>query len=267
MYNGSMEMYWFERDKISDEQLLTIDSELKDSGFYGVMYPYGPSMGDYFTRVARIMDPDSDFKYLIAVRPYNMSPQYLSMIYSSMNNISDNKIEVNLLTGYLSDKEKAYGGTLLSVNDHSSNIERSNYMINYAKELKNISDINFFVSATNKEVFELCTENELPMIVPHFRTKEDWFILTGQKILLMIEPVITETLDAEWKCDNENECRHPKDAECAYLDFFTEEKFLNFLRDCESKGIYGILFQESVYIEKQYKNILPLVKSYLENKQ
>jgi len=39
------------------------------------------------------------------------------------------------------------------------------------------------------------------------------------------------------------------------------------LRDCENKGIYGILFQESVYTEKQYKNILPLVKYYLENKQ
>ena len=268
-----MEMYWFERDKKPYSSLVERSTELENHGFNGVMYPYGPTMGDFFTKISRMIDIKSNFKYMVSIRTYNLSPQYLAMICSSISSISKNRIMVNFLTGYINEKERKIGGILSEVNDHSSNIERSNYMINYAKEFKEINNsrqfpsIEFFVSTTNKEVFDKCTENELPILVPYLRYKENWFNYTGQKIILMMAPVIaSEELAKEWKCDNNNECRHPKEQACADLDFFTEDTLIDFINECEKKEIYGILFQESDYLEEQYNKILPIVKFYVDKK-
>lgn len=259
-------MYWFERDLKPDIELKTRALELQQAGFDGVMYPYGPTMGDYFTRISRMIDPESNFKYIVSVRTYNMSPQYLSMICSSINRIKDNSVEINFLTGYINESEKSYGGVMSETNDYSSNVERSNYMVNYAKEFKKISYTNFFVSTTNKEVFELCTESKLSMLIPYLRYKEDWFNLSDQKILLMISPVIDSEGLEHWQCDNNNECRHPEGEKCGDLDFFTQEGLFSFLNECKKKGIYGILFQESDYLGEQYESILNSIKSY-KNKE
>jgi hypothetical protein len=268
-----MEMYWFERDKRSDSDLVTRANKLESFGFNGVMYPYGPTMGDFFTKISRMMDVESDFKYIVAIRTYTISPQYLSMICSSINEISPNRISLNFLTGYVNNEEKKFGGTLGEVNDHSSSIERSKYMLDYTKEFIAVnnnglySPVDFFVSTTNKEVFDKCAKDDFPILIPYLRYKEDWFKNVGQKIILMIAPVINEDgLAAEWQCDNNSECRHPREENCANLDFFTKDSLFAFLDECEKNGIYGILFQESDYLKEQYGEILPIVKSYIDKK-
>lgn len=270
-----MEMYWFERDRYPDSELVQRAIDLENSGLDGVMYPYGPTMGDFFTKVSRMIDVNSSFKYIVAIRTYTISPQYLSMICSSINEISPKRIILNFLTGYVNEQEKRFGGILSETNDYSSNIERSNYMIEYAKEFREISTrngerfsvVDFFVSTTNKIVFNKCTENDFPILIPYLRYKEDWFNNTGQKILLMIAPVIgSEHSAKDWECDNQDECRHPKEEDCANLDFFTEDEFIAFLDKCEKEGVYGILFQESDFLEEQYVKLLPIIKSYINKK-
>jgi len=268
-----MELYWFERDKRPDSDLIKRANDLESSGFNGVMYPYSPGMGDFFTKISRMLDVESNFKYIVAIRTYVISPQYLSMLCSSINNISKNRIMLNFLTGYVNAGEKQIGGIVSEINDNSSNVKRSNYMLDYAKEFKRVSNsgyfspVDFFISTTNKEVFNQCSENEFPILIPYLRYKEKWFNNVGQKIILMIAPVIvSKKSEKDWKCDNDNECRHPKDQNCANLDFFTENEFIAFLNECEKNGIYGILFQESDYLKEQYGELLPIVKSYINKK-
>jgi hypothetical protein len=268
-----MDLYWFERDKKSDSDLIKRANELESFGFNGVMYPYSPGMGDFFTKISRMIDIKSGFKYIVAIRTYTISPQYLSMLCSSINDISKDRIMLNFLTGYINKGEKEIGGILSEVNDNSSNVIRSNYMLDYAKEFKKVSDssyfpaVDFFISTTNQEVFDKCTKDEVPMLVPYVIYKRRWFKNIGQKIILMIAPVISSSQsEANWKCDNDSECRHPKDQNCANLDFFTEEGMFAFLDKCEQMGIYGILFQESDYLKEQYGEILPIIKSYIDKK-
>jgi hypothetical protein len=269
----NMELYWFERDKKSDSDLIKRANDLESYGFNGAMYPYSPGMGDFFTKISRMIDTESNFKYIVAIRTYVISPQYLSMLCSSINNISKNRVMLNFLTGYVNSGEKEIGGILSDINDNSSNILRSNHMLEYAKEFKRVSNsgyfspVDFFISTTNNNVFDQCTKNNFPILMPYLRYKEDWFNNVGQKIILMIAPVILSDDSAkDWKCDNENECRHPKDQNCANLDFFTKDSFFVFLNECEKNGIYGILFQESDYLKEQYGELLPIVKSYIDKK-
>jgi hypothetical protein len=135
-------------------------------------------------------------------------------------------------------------------------------MLRYASEFKKLNKADFFVSTTNEAVFNICTINEHAMILPYVRYKSDWAKLSGQKIMLMLAPVFESPELSDWKCDNNNQCRHPEGRPCMDLDFFTKESFFEFLEQCEQDGIYSILLQESEYDVKQYDTILSYIKEY-----
>jgi hypothetical protein len=262
-----MKMYWFERDLQTNESLERRVNEMKKAGMDGVMYPFGSTMGDYFTKISRIIDVKSKFKYIIAIRPYTISAQYLSMVCSSINSISPNVLAINLLTGYINKHEQAYGGILSEPNDSSPSIVRSNFMLEYAKEFKKISKNEFFVSTTNETVFNNCAENGFAMIVPYVWYKVNRFDIEDQKVVISIAPVLKDNKEHHhYECDNNNECRHPADAKCMDLDFFTTEEFFEFLDDAEKRGIHGMLFQEADYIAQEYDNILPAITEYKRRK-
>jgi hypothetical protein len=258
-----MKMYWFERDDQTNASLERRVNELKKAGLDGVMYPFGNTMGDYFTRISRIIDPKSKFKFIIAIRPYTISAQYLSMICSSISKISRDVLCINLLTGYINKHEKAYGGILTEPNDSSSSIDRSNYMLEYAKDFKKVSKNEFVVSTTNNTVFNSCAQNGFGMIIPYVWYKANRFDTEDQKVIISIAPIITEDqTHHRYECDNDNECRHPAEGACMDLDFFTKDEFFEFLDTAEKRGIYGMLFQEADFVGQEYDNILPAITEY-----
>ena len=133
-----MKIYWFERHDNDVNIMYDKVSELEKIGFDGIMYPYSYYGKDYFTKIARTMNIKSNFHYIIAIRCYAISPQYLTMLCNSMDDISKNRVSLNLLSGWIYDHEKEIGGILGDVDDNSNNVDRSKYMIDFAKNLSNI---------------------------------------------------------------------------------------------------------------------------------
>lgn len=244
-----MQLVWFERNHPVPGGIAKRSEDLKQNGFTGTMYPYGVSMGDYFTRIAKNINKDSNFKHIVAIRPYAISPQYLHMICSSLEKISNNRISINFLTGWIYENEKEFGGILSDVNDNSSNIDRSNYMLKYAKEFKRICNTDFYISTTNEHVFEYSKENSFPMIIPYSWYKVDRFDLTNQKYLISLTPIISE---------NKKELPNNMD-----VKLFTKKEFFAFLDECKEKNVYGILLQENSEGE-EYNVIASCIKEYSE---
>ena len=225
------------------------------------------SFPDERAHFSSIRYPKSRFKFIIAIRPYTISAQYLSMICSSISKISRDVLCINFLTGYINKHEEAYGGILTEPNDSSSSIVRSNYMLEYAKDFKKVSKNEFVVSTTNETVFNNCAENGFGMIVPYVWYKSNRFETEDQKVIISIAPIITEDkLHNEYECDNNNECRHPADGGCMDLDFFTTEEFFEFLDNAEKQGVHGMLFQEADFVGQEYNNILPAITEYKRRK-
>jgi hypothetical protein len=247
LLKNKMEIYWFERNYPIDGGLKNRSKDLESNGFDGTMYPYGTFINDYFTRIARDLDVNSKFKYIVAIRPYVISAQYLHMICSSLNELSYNRVSINFLTGWILENEKEFGGVLYGVNDNSSNIDRSNYMLEYAKEFKRISDTKFYISTTNESVFEYSVDNNFPMIIPYSWYKVNRFNLDGQKYLISVAPVIS---------DYKKDLPQYQDA-----DLFTKEEFFQFLDDCNLKNVSGVLIQESG-ANQEYNSILSAIKEY-----
>jgi alkanesulfonate monooxygenase len=131
-----MEFYYF--GGYFDEGFI---SRLEESGFSGVMFTYDSTQGDMFTQIARDIKHTEKIKYLVAIRPYTISPQYICMINNSINKIMPGRLQINLISGYIKDHEANFGGIIGDTNDSSSNIDKSKYIINYLE-----SSLNYLIN-------------------------------------------------------------------------------------------------------------------------
>ena len=132
-----MNIYWFGRHL--DKDFSYMSDLLEDSGFYGWLLPYAAGLSDPFIRIARSMDTDKKLKYLVAVRPYTLSPQYLLAITKSLDLIQEDRVRINFVPGLTKDGlERSFGGILGSVNDLSSFDDKKKYFCSYIEEFKKL---------------------------------------------------------------------------------------------------------------------------------
>ena len=128
-----MNIYWFGRH--IDKDLGYVSDLLEDSGFYGWLLPYGAGYPDPFTRVARSLKTEQKLKYLVAVRPYNISAQYLLSIIKSLDSIQEDRVRINFVPG-LNEGEGSFGGIFSDINDSTSFEDRKKFFCSYLEKFK-----------------------------------------------------------------------------------------------------------------------------------
>jgi hypothetical protein len=128
-----MNIYWFGRH--SDKDFSYVSDLLEDSGFYGWLIPYGAGHLDPFTRVARSLKKEQKLKYLVAVRPYTISAQYLLSIIKSLDSIEEDRVRINFVPGF-SDGEESFGGVFSDVNDATPFEDRKKFFCSYLEKFK-----------------------------------------------------------------------------------------------------------------------------------
>jgi hypothetical protein len=249
-----MNIYWFERSL--DFVFENVSEDLESAGFSGILFPFSAYGDDAFVSIARNIKPDKKIKYMVAVRPYTISPQYLNKIAKSINKISNGRILVNFVTGWVYDDEKSVGGVHGKINDSSPSIERSNYLIEYIKTVNEMKDLcfDFYVSVTNSIVFEKTKNNKV--IIPYSLYKEGRFNLSGVTAMISLCPVIRKT---KQEIDDLNLNSNTQD-----LVFFTEKEFEAFLKEAKSQGIDGLLIFEEINNTEKNK-IIKLMGDLVQN--
>ena len=280
-----MNFYYF-GGHFTDNYSLEKASTLDKHHFYGVMFTYDATQGDMFVRTARDIKLDEKIKYLVAIRPYTISPQYLYTIYDSINEIMEDRVQINFIAGYIKDSEADVGGIVTEINDKSSTVERSKYLIDFIKTLNKMSKnrknkklLDFYVSATNNYILNAAKEYNNKVILPYNAYKRGfWFDSNNQKtdidiknieVMLAITPIIRKT-EKELKL-LKNYALRPvwQKGETPVVvndvEYFTYESFNNFIEDLEEKGINNLLINcvpaEEVHI------IVPFIKQYVESKE
>ena len=292
-----MKFYYF-GGVMGDPENIKSPSNLNSNNFSGVMFTHDIPEGDMFIKAAKDIKQGENIKYLVAIRPYTISPQYLSMINRSMDRIDKNRLQVNLICGYIKDHEDGVGGIVGNVNDKSSNVDRSNYMIEFLKVLNEMDQdkespgywrdpnhknkLDVYVSTTNHYVFEAAKKYGHKIILPyHIYARGGWsdFLkgpsvsvpldLKGMEVMLAITPIIRKTeeeLDLltnhvvrpVWK---KGEVPQPV-LDAAY---FTYEQFDDLVNTLESRGINHMLI--NAVPSEEVEVIVPFIKDYVDSRQ
>jgi len=261
--------------------------EIKNANFDGVMFTYDLDKSDTFTYVTNQIKKNETIKYLVAIRPYTISPQYLYMINKSMQKIMPNRLQINFIQGYTKDYEKGFGGIVGEVNDMSSTIDKSNYLINYLdvlnemqKNQKNENLLDFYVSTSNKYVMEAVQKYDNKIILSYKKYKNkhwaqtrlvtnkivysDPIDLKNTKVMLAITPILRKN-KKDFEELPKNYAHRPvwRTGEISEpvsdVAYFTYEEFSVFLEELKKEGIEEVLLNS--YPPREYW----VIKHYINN--
>ena len=272
-------------------------SNLNRHNFSGVMFTHDIPEGDMFIKTAKDIEKSEDIKYLVAIRPYTISPQYLSMINRSMDRIDRGRLQINLISGYIKDHEDGVGGVVGDINDNSSALDRSNYMIEFLKVLNEMDQdkespgywsepnhknkLDVYVSTTNSYVFEAAKKYGHKIILPyHIYARGAWsdtlrhrsatipLNLGDTEVMIAMTPIIRKTEEdidlltnyvvrPAWK---------KGEVPSVLMDaaYFTYEQFDDFVETLEKRGINHLLINAVPSQESDI--IIPFIKQYVESR-
>jgi hypothetical protein len=179
--------------------------QLYDSGFDGNLFTYSAADKDCFTLIAQSKPKlRKNFKYMVAIRPYVMSPQYLCMINKTITNSIGDILEINLITGWIKEEERPYNSFVGEINDTSSSVDRSNYLIEYLEVMDNLKKKiglksryipNIYVSATNHFVFEAASKLNYNVIIPYSYYIKNMFDIKNKSVSVSLSPIIRPTIE------------------------------------------------------------------------
>lgn len=292
-----MNFYYF-GGVMGDPANIKSPSNLNKNHFSGVMFTHDIPEGDMFVKAAVDIDPNENIKYLIAIRPYTISPQYLSMINRSMNKIDRGRLQINLISGYIKDHEDGVGGIVGDVTDNSSALDRSNYVIEFLRVLNEMDQdkdspgywkdpnhknkLDVYVSTTNSYVFEAVKKYNHKIILPyHIYVRGGWSDVLKDKnkiipleienteVMLAITPIIRKT-EEELDLLTNHAVRpvwRKGEVPKVVLDvaYFTHEQFDDFVQTLEKRGINHLLI--NAVPSEEVKVIVPFIKQYVESRQ
>ena len=246
-----MDFYFF----TSDFKLI---KELETVGFEGVLFVYNANSQDYFVNIARSISSETKIKHMVAIRPYVISPQYLSMISKSMGNIKKDILQINLISGHIKEEERHVGGIVGPVNDASSQIERSKYLIEYIKSLESlgIDKADYYVSIGNEFTFSTAKEYNSKIIIQYSHYKRKLYDLSGTRSMISITPILRKTQE-EIDILPESTVQHRID-----MENFTYTQFNDIVNDIKNDGINKIIL--SAWDINETTHIINFVKEYKE---
>ncbi len=84
---------------LSLEELKTLSARLETFGYYSVLLTFHSYQPDYLIKSAAALIPGNKLKYMIALRPYHISPQYCAMVTEGFNQIDSGRLIFNWIAG------------------------------------------------------------------------------------------------------------------------------------------------------------------------
>lgn len=278
-----MKFYYF-GGVLGEEESVKSPSNLNRHHFDGVMFTHDIPQGDIFIQTAMDLKVNEKIKYLIAIRPYTISPQYLAMINDSLNKVQKDRVQLNIISGYTKDHEDGVKGIVGSVNDQSDKVEKRKYLVEFLHSLNEINKnknikapLDFFVTTTNPRVLDAVNKHNNKIILPYSLYKNNiWFKkfnrpldVNSKEIMIAITPIIRETeeeleslknyaLRPTWQSGEVS--RVVNDAE-----YFTNKTFHELIKNLQENGIKYLLINAVPQAENAI--IIPFIKKYVESEE
>lgn len=123
----------------SVEGLKKLSEKLDGIGYYSVLMVYHSTIPDHWIKAARVLDTSHKIKYMPAIRTYALTPEYCAMICRSFNEIQNNRLMLNIVTGDLKNEETSIDD-LVYINKMMDTPEkRLQYTSEWIKKFKSMS--------------------------------------------------------------------------------------------------------------------------------
>lgn len=185
---------------LNAKELRSLSFELESSGYQSVLLTFNSNAPDYLIKSAAALVPGQKLKYMIALRPYHVSPQYCAMITEGFNQIEPGRLMFNWIAG----DDKSTSGERPQTDVYGNTetldtiVKRTTFIRNFIKEYNDMS----VVTKSPEMIFSGFSDYTLDTtkmfsqtslsVIDDYRNNIERF--KGiKKIMVMATPVILDT--------------------------------------------------------------------------
>lgn len=130
--------HWLARENYSIENLIELSDELETIGYYSVLLTYNSKTPDSFIKIPHIINKNHKLKYMIAIRPHSISPEYLKMQCDGFKEIQDKRLIINFVAGDLLEDENIPIPTIDRIHEKMDLDFRRDHLNNFLQIFKDM---------------------------------------------------------------------------------------------------------------------------------
>jgi alkanesulfonate monooxygenase SsuD/methylene tetrahydromethanopterin reductase-like flavin-dependent oxidoreductase (luciferase family) len=254
-------IHWMQRfDGSTPKELEVLSNVLDYTGYYSILTVYHSRIPDYWIKIANIINPEHKLKYMIAMRTYAVSPEYCAMMVEAFNEISPDRLILNVAAGDLHEDETSKSDVVAISNLLETHEDRVKYTAEWLEKftslplLKNKPEI--VVSGTSEGTVlnsEKYADAHLCMYSSYKNGLSS--LIKTSRVLVSMPIIIRDTKEEAEAVYN----KLPDDMGKASCLFGTENEIIGYIDDMGSQGITDILISR-VQIDDEHYRIHRMVR-------
>lgn len=260
-----IKFHWMQRDLFINNRSLLPD-EIKELnevfntvGYESVLFVYHSMLPNSFIRIAHSINPKHKFKYMVAIRPYTMSIEFLATICEAFNEISPNRLILNLVVGNLigEDNPKDITNDKYSVSTHEKRLQyHEEFMHDFNLKDTMSYKPEIYVSGSSGKLLDTAIKYSDGLITEianydklksYLDLKSEWKSVSNKvfkKIIFQVPICVRDTKEEAELIVKQS------GRKCIYG---TKTEVLNQLKDMEDKGIKELMLYALDSDKEAYK--------------
>ena len=131
-----MKIHWMDRGSPSVDELKILLSKLDEVGYESVLTVYDSVFSDKWMKSAFSLNLNHKTKYMIALRPYSISPELAAMMVEAFNEYAPDRLIFNIVAGDILNHETSIDDVVDL--DISTPEKRTEYPGNWLEKFKKI---------------------------------------------------------------------------------------------------------------------------------
>ncbi len=181
------------------EGLIEMSEYFEEAKFYSILLPYGSQGLDYMSLVPDLVRTTKKIKFMMALRPYAVQPEYASKYFNTMNLFYKNRVTFNLVCGTLTWEGEEdfvlshYFPDMSLIDTMSKRVEFSDNWMRIFYKIVDKNSIESYTIANSNRTMELGEKYTNYVIFDHHRLIENFNKVKNTKLVLIIDPLIRET--------------------------------------------------------------------------
>ena len=123
----------------SREALIEIANNVNDVGYESLLLVYDSFLENAIVNVSNTINKDHTFKYIIAIRTYAVSPEFLINVYQSFEKIAPGRVTFNIIPGNIKFHETSLSDVVFIEDKINSSEKRDEYTLEWLKKYNRLS--------------------------------------------------------------------------------------------------------------------------------
>ena len=123
----------------SRDALIEISNTVHEVGYKSLLLVYDSFLDNAVVTVANTINKDHTFKYIIAVRTYSVSPEYLASMYETFERIAPGRVTFNIIPGNIKFQETSLKDLVFIEDMVATSEQRDTYTLEWLKKYNKLS--------------------------------------------------------------------------------------------------------------------------------